>query len=146
MIETNNLTGSSIDEEFLKRVAQIVLKGEDKKGDVSIVLVGPGRIKELNKKYRKKKKVTDVLTFGQSQKFPTVPENKLELGQVVICLREVKKNAKRFNSTFRKELAQVLVHGILHLLGYNHEEDGSGAKKMSEREEHYLSHIKSIRY
>lgn len=134
MIEINNLTTSPVDENFLKKVAKAVLKGKSasrrkKNLGLSIALVGPGRIKELNKKYRKKNKVTDVLTFGEG------------LNEIVICLREVKKNAKGFKSTFKKELARVLIHGILHLLGYNHEKDTKEAEKMEEKQNYYLSRI-----
>ena len=161
MVEINNLTTSSVEEEFLKRVAEIVLKGENKeKADLSIVLVGQGRMRKLNRKYRSKNRVTDVLAFGQNQKFhsvpkqslvrskkiknqkfPILPKNELGLGEAVICLREVKKNAKKYNSTFEKELGRVLIHGILHLSGYDHEKSEVGAKKMAEREQYYLSQI-----
>jgi len=108
------------------------LEGEnEKKDNLSIVLVGQGRMRELNKKYRKKNKVTDVLTFGDG------------LNEIVICLREVKKNAKGFKSSFEKELARVLIHGILHLLGYNHERSEMRAKKMEEKQNYYLSRIKN---
>ncbi|MBA7596479.1 Endoribonuclease YbeY [subsurface metagenome] len=121
MIEVNNLTTNKVDEEFLKGLVKKVLQGENKKiADLSIVLVGQGRIRELNKKYRGKNKTTDVLSFQYD-----------ELGEVIICLREVKKNAKKFGSTYKKELARILIHGILHILGYDHE-------KMKEKENHYL--------
>jgi len=143
MTEINNLTTSLVDEGFLKRVAEIVLKGENKeKADLSIVLVGQGRMRKLNKKYRANNRVTDVLAFGQNQKFPTISKEKLRLGEVVICLREVKKNAKKYNSTFEKELGRVLIHGILHLSGYDHEKSEPEANKMKEKEEYYLSQIK----
>ncbi|MDP2864044.1 MAG: rRNA maturation RNase YbeY [bacterium] len=130
MIEVNNLTANPINEEFLKGVAKKVLEGENEaENNLSIALVGQGRIRELNKKYRKKNKVTDVLTFGEG------------LNEIVICLREVKKNAKGFKSTFKKELARVLIHGILHLLGYNHEKDTKEAEKMEEKQNYYLSRI-----
>lgn len=115
MIEINNLTTSEVDEKFLKRVARKVLKGENKReGELSIALVGEGRIRKLNKKYRGEDRVTDVLAFGGNSKF------NLEIGEIIICLPEIKKNAKRFNSTFKKELVRVLIHGILHILGYDH--------------------------
>ena len=154
MIEINNLTTVKIDEEFLKKIAKIVLEGDDKKkSDLSVALVGQGRIRELNKKYRGKNRTTDVLTFGKSlprtkpkvlvrgQKFPIIPESESELGEVVICLREVKKNAKRFSSTFEKELTQVLIHGILHLLGYDHEKNETDTKKMEKKQRYYLLKI-----
>ena len=142
MIEINNLTTSSVNKEFLKKTAQEVLKNESALPSfLSIVLVGSARIKKLNKKYRKKNRVTDVLAFGQGQKLPSLLKRELELGEIVICLQEVKKNAQRFNSAFKKELARVLIHGILHLLGYDHEKTKKEAEKMSEKEEYYLSKL-----
>jgi len=130
MIEVNNLTTVQIDEEFLGKVCQKVLESEDKKAsDLSIALVGQGRIRELNKRYRGRNSVTDVLAF---------PNRELGLGEIVICLREIKKNAKRFSSVFEKELAQVLIHGILHLLGYDHEISPEKAKEMETKQNYYL--------
>ena len=130
MIEVNNLTTIQIDEEFFKKIAQKVLKSEKQENkNLSIALVGQGRIRELNKKYRGKNRVTDVLAF---------PNRELGLGEIVICLREVKKNVKRFSSTFEKELARVLIHGILHLLEYDHEKGDAQAKKMEEKQNYYL--------
>jgi probable rRNA maturation factor len=143
MIEINNLTTNQVDEEFLKKVAEKVLVEENKKGDLSIALVGQGRIRELNKKYRGKNRVTDVLAFGENAKYK-IPDTEYKiqsLGEIVICLREVKKNAKRFKSTFEKELARVLIHGISHLLGYNHEISEKEAKKMMEKEDYYLKQL-----
>jgi probable rRNA maturation factor len=130
MIEINNLTTVQIEEEFLKKVAQKVLESE-KEGNknLSIALVGQGRIRELNKRYRGKNRATDVLTF---------PNKEIGLGEIVICLREVKKNTKRFSSAFEKELARVSIHGILHLLGYDHEKSETEAKKMEEKQNYYL--------
>jgi len=129
MIEVNNLTTSQVDENFVKRIVEGVLKGEKKQRDISVAFIGEGRMRKLNKKYRKKNKVTDVLTFGGG------------LGEIVICLREVKKNAKKFNSSFQEELAQVLIHGVLHLLSYNHEKSKEEEEKMRKKEEYYLQKI-----
>lgn len=144
MIEINNLTMVSVDEELLKKVAKKVLKEERQEDrDLSIALVGQGRIRALNKKYRGKNRVTDVLAFPgpivSFEKFKIGGIKKTEgLGEIIICLREVKKNAKRFGSVFERELAKVLLHGILHLLGYDHEKSEIEAKKMKEKEEYYL--------
>jgi rRNA maturation RNase YbeY len=140
MIEINNLTTNPIDEEFLKKVVKIVL---EKETDLSIAFIGQGKMQKLNKIYRKKNRVTDVLAFPESkvllEKFKTGPTRKTQgLGEIVICLREVKKNAKKFGETFEKELARVLIHGILHLLGYDHEQSEEEAKKMEEKQNYYL--------
>lgn len=135
MIEVNNLTRQKIDGNFLKRVAKIALKGENSKvADLSIALVPEKEIKKLNKKYRKENKPTDVLSFEAS-------EFDLSLGEVVICPERVKEDAREFGTTFKKELALVLIHGILHLLGYDHEKGGRQAREMEAKQKHYLSKI-----
>jgi len=154
MIEINNLTTNLVDENFLKKVAQKVLKEEGKsETDLSIALIGQGRIRELNRRYRGKNRATDVLAFGQGSAFAKeksrfiLPSSKeLGLGEIVICLREVKKNTKRFGSTFEKELATCLIHGILHLLGYDHEKDEVAAKKMEDKQQYYLSKMPNTLY
>jgi probable rRNA maturation factor len=105
MIEVNNLTKQRIDEDFLKTLAKKVLKRENRTIDVSIVIVGKKRIRDLNKKYRHKDETTDVLSFGEG------------LNEIVICPAAVKNN-----------LNEVLIHGIFHLLGYEH------SKKMEQKE------------
>lgn len=131
MISVKNLTKIAIDENLLKGVAKIVLKGENigRDKELSIVLVKGAEIKRLNKKYRKKDQTTDVLSF----------EGDKELGEIVICLEEVKKNAKEIGSTFKKELIFVLIHGILHLSGYDHELSKVESEKMKIKEDKYLS-------
>lgn len=140
MIEVNNLTRSRVDKKFLKRVAQIVLRGENKKeSNLSIVLLGLRKMGNLNKKYRGRNLATDVLSFAFTNKFPVIPG--IEIGEVVICPEIVKKNAKKFKTTFNKELARALTHGLLHLLGYEHEKGRARAKKMQEKQEYYLSQV-----
>ena len=145
MIKVHNLTESQINEDFIKKIARNILKkeGSDRKMGLSIILVRPWRIKELNKRYRKENRITDVLSFGQGLnsprlKFPSLPNGYFELGDVVICLSQVKKNARNFDLSFKKELVLVLIHGILHLLGYDHEKSDKEAREMREREKQYL--------
>ena len=138
-IEVNNLTTNPVDEEFIIRIAEEVLKEEGlseriknkKLSGLSIALLGQGRMRKLNKKYRGKNRTTDVLSFGGKEGF----------WEVVVCLKEIKKNAKKYNSTFEKELARILIHGILHLLGYDHEVSEKGAKEMEKKEGYYLKKI-----
>jgi probable rRNA maturation factor len=140
MISITNLTANSIDKSFFEKIVNLVLKGEKKSEEISIVLIGPAKMRKLNKQYLGKNRTTDVLSFGKLQplefKFP--PGKEKELGEIVICLREVRKNTKRLKSIFETELARVLIHGILHLLGYNHEKSEKEAKKMQEKENYYL--------
>lgn len=129
MVEINNLTSIRIDKSFLGKVANKVLIGENKKKlELSVILLGRDAIRKLNKEYRKKDKPTDVLSFAYD-----------DSGEVAICPAEVKNNSEKFGSSFKKELERVLVHGILHLLGYDHEKGESGARKMRTKEERYSS-------
>ena len=144
MIEINNLTTEDIDENLARKLADIVLRGEGKENsDFSLAFVGQGRMRQVNKKFRNKNRVTDVLSFPESkvslEKFKVGGSVKTQnLGEIIICVREVKKNAKRFDFSFQKELSQVLIHGILHLLGFDHETNEKDAEKMREKEEQYL--------
>lgn len=153
MIKVHNLTKSQINEDFFKKIARNILKkeGSERKTGLSIILVKPWRIKELNKKYRKENRITDVLSFDQGLKskrlkFPSLPNEYFELGNVVICLSQVKKNARKFRSSFKRELVLVLVHGILHLLGYDHEKSDKEAKKMKEKEKQYLKQALNFQF
>jgi probable rRNA maturation factor len=128
MIEVNNLTTSQINKQFLKKIVKKVLQGEKKKIELSIALVNQTTIKKLNKKYRNKDKSTDILSFFYG-----------DSAELVICPVEVKKNALIFKNSFKKELAKTLIHGILHLTGYDHEATKKKAETMEKRQEYYLS-------
>lgn len=132
MIEINNLTEVEIDED---RVRRAISTATDK--DVSLAFIGPGRMRKLNKKYRSKNRVTDVLSFPESEvefkKFVIGGLKKTDaLGEIVVCLREVKKNSRE-SSSFEQELDKVLIHGTLHLLGYDHEKDSGEMKAKQEQ-------------
>ncbi len=142
MLEINNLTTHQIDEKFLNEIAKKVLEEEKKDGVISLVFVGPGRMRKMNYKYRKKNRVTDVLSFPEPQRkdFIIPPEAQKQLGEIFICLREVKKKAKREQSEFKKELARTFIHGLLHLLGYDHQKP-KDAEIMLQKENKYLDYF-----
>lgn len=149
MIEINNLTTNLVDEDFVKKVIQQVLQGEGIKEEVelSLAFVGQGRIRTVNKRYRSKNRATDILSFPgvkvSMKEFKIGPTEKMEgLGEMIICLREVKKNALKQELSFEKELAKVVIHGVLHLLGYDHEKGEQKALEMEKKENYYLTKIK----
>jgi len=140
-IEINNTTAIPVEEKFLKGIVEKIFRSESKKGgNLSIAFIGEKRMRSLNKKYRGKDRATDVLSFSQSGKIPAAIENKLE-EEIIICLQAVKRNAARYNSTFKRELARVLIHGVLHLLGYDHEKSQKAAEEMRKKEDYYLSAV-----
>jgi probable rRNA maturation factor len=128
MVNVSNLTDVKISKNIFKKIGKIVLGEEGQKKEVSIVLVNSDIIERLNSQYRKKNKVTDVLSFeGEGD----------ELGEIVICLEEVEKNSKTDKSYLEKELATVFIHGLLHLLGYDHESK-KDFNKMILKQNYYL--------
>jgi len=136
MIEIRNLTRTKIDAKRLEAVAKKVLKSENiKLKGLSIVFLGKAEIKKLNEKYREKNQPTDVLSFSQNYDFPFLKE---DLGEIVICPEQVAKNAKGAKEEFERELVRVLIHGILHLLGYEHEKSAKEAAEMEKKQEYYL--------
>ena len=116
------------------------LKLKNKKIEIGLSLVGEAKIKELNKKYRGKNKVTDVLSFpldeARLKKYDILP-----LGDIFICLPFAVKEAKRQSISLEKELAWLTVHGFLHLFGYDHEKSKTAAKNMLSIESRILAKI-----
>jgi probable rRNA maturation factor len=102
--------------------------------------VGEAKIQELNKKYRGKNKVTDVLSFPMSEKIE-IGSKKSEvkdIGDIFICLPFAKKTAKSENVDIEDKLARLTVHGFLHLLGYDHERSSAEEKNMFSLEDNIL--------
>ncbi len=129
---------------FFKEILDMAtreLKIKDKNIEVSLNLVGEDKIRGLNRKYRSKDEVTDVLSFpleeSRLKKYGILP-----LGDIFICLPFAVKESKRQNISLEKELAWLTVHGFLHLLGYDHEISETGAREMFKTESRILSKIK----
>ncbi len=131
----SNQSSVLVDEKRIKSLAEKVLSGEGfNKAEISVALVSKNEIRFLNKKYRKKDEVTDVLSFphdgigleGTGISF---------IGEVVICPSQVKEQA---TTSFIDEVDRVLIHGTLHLLGFNHERSESERIRMKKKEEFYL--------
>jgi probable rRNA maturation factor len=139
MIEINNLTNYIADKKVFSTVAKKVLLGENRIIEtLSLAFVDKEEIKKLNKKFRKKNKATDVLSFDLKESF-NLSEDKNYLGEIIICPEVVKENAKKFGTTAKKEMMKVFVHGILHLCGYDHEKNRVEEKIMEDKQNFYLS-------
>jgi probable rRNA maturation factor len=107
--------------------------------EISIVITDDASIRELNKSYRKKDKATDILSFSQLdiRRRAFMPPT---LGDLVISLDTAVKQAKKYKHSLMKELERLLIHGTLHLLGYDHEKvSKSIAEKMRRKEKVLLS-------
>ncbi len=86
------------------------------------VFVNSAEIRRLNKKFRDKDRATDVLSFA-----PVEPDS---LGELVFCPQVIRKQAFEHGLSYRDELLYMLIHGILHLLGYEHEKSDKQARVM----------------
>ena len=107
-----------------RELAERALKaiGESRERAATIVLVSDPAIKKLNQQYRGKNYATDVLSFPvQRERFEK--ELKTHLGEVVISLDRAARQAKENSLTFANEVEQLILHGLLHLCGYDHETD-----------------------
>lgn len=98
------------------------IKGLHAGAHLNLVFLNTAPAKKLNLQYRKKNYATDVLSFAGDR-------HQL-LGELVLCPQVLKKQAKEHGLSYRDELTYMILHGILHLLGYDHERDQKQAKVM----------------
>lgn len=103
----------------------------------SLAFISAQEIKAINKQYRHKNKPTDVLSFENIKRTGFVFDKKF-LGDIIICPEIVAKNAKRKQVTFNQEMLLVYIHGILHLLGMDHEKSLKDEKRMDKLQNQYV--------
>ena len=109
----------AVDEIRLSAVASHTLEVEevDEEAELSILLVAPDHIRRLNKRFAGDAYATDVLAFPMMEK----EEGEYLLGDVVICPAVAARNAEKLGHPLAQELDTLVVHGTLHLLGYDHQ-------------------------
>jgi len=108
------------------------------RSSVSLLLVGDRTMRGLNRRYRRKDRTTDVLAFlarGAPPRTPYVPRGTSALlGDVVISLPQAVRQAKAAGHSTDREMTLLLIHGTLHLLGYDHERSARAARRMHRKE------------
>ncbi|MAF14261.1 MAG: rRNA maturation RNase YbeY [Parcubacteria group bacterium] len=139
--EVNQQAGKKISLKLWQKWISKITKTLKLKNDleISIAVVGDQRIKKLNATYRQKNKVTDVLSFGaltKTSKFNKV--NQQYLGEIVIGYQQAVRQSNKIGHSVNQEFEKLLVHGFLHLLGYDHEKDNE-AKTMEKLEQKIIS-------
>lgn len=126
-IEMENRSGHGIDDEKIKFVAAAVLKRLGcRQGELGVTFVGAGEMEKMNAAYMGREGLTDVLSFPlDAMGAPTARDEEvpLLLGDVVICPDAVEEGTPELEAGFMQEICLLLVHGILHLAGYDHETD-----------------------
>ena len=131
MLEITSLVKDGKYNAWLKKVGERVAKDLKIRKLISVVLAGDKKICELNRRYRKKNRVTDVLSFGDWRR----PDF---LGEIVISLPQIERQAKEYKVEIKQELARILIHGILHLTGLDHENSKVEEHKMFKKQEQLL--------
>jgi rRNA maturation RNase YbeY len=131
-IEINNTTQSPVADDFFVAVAEKTFAElkldflEGKNISISLALVTPEEIQKINKEHRKHDDVTDILSFaeyGDIEEVKKAVDSELFLGELILCYDDIKKYAADAGIKLEKELANVISHGILHLLGFEHGEE-----------------------
>jgi probable rRNA maturation factor len=135
-----------VDGAGLRRLAELVLEEEGLPPDteISLILVGSDQMAEYHRRFMDGQGPTDVLAFPLEDLHPgTVPVRManappVSLGDVFLCPPEVRRHSEEDGLPFEEYLALLVVHGILHLLGYDHHDDPS-AEQMEQRERQLLA-------
>lgn len=109
-----------------KALVNKIIEREKAEGKIDISLVDDRTIRRLNREFRKKDKATDVLAFPYGRSVD--PEG--IIGDVIIARDTTRKNAKRYGTSLKNEMKRLVIHGVLHVLGYDHGRRMSRAEKI----------------
>ena len=112
--ETKRKIKKSLIERIEKEFKRTKLTGKVSKKACNLIIYTPKKISKLNKELFDRTGHTDVISV------PNPIENSDEIGDIYICLKVVEDNAKRYKTTLNEEFTRIIVHGILHLLGFQH--------------------------
>jgi probable rRNA maturation factor len=140
--------GESVDLEQLRELAELVLRreGYPESTEVTVLLVDEDEMSSYNERFLNRSGPTDVLAFPVEELTPgVVPDHNpagppLMIGDVIVAPSFVGRQAAEYESSFEDEMALMVAHGILHLLGYDHIEEGD-AQEMESKEAELLSSI-----
>jgi probable rRNA maturation factor len=128
-----------VDTELLCRITTEVLRGEGVEGDValSVVVTDDEAVRELNRQFRDVDAPTDVLAFGSGAEgdFVTAPGQPAYLGDIVISYPRAVAQAKEYGHPINRELTLLAVHGVLHLLGYDHVDEADKMQMWARQKE-----------
>ncbi len=134
-----NTTNEKIDIEDMDKVIQFACKKMQINNPIlNITLVDSEKIREINKLYRNKDSVTDVISFAFEEVNDIQYTDVRFLGEIYICYERCVSQAEEYGHSVRRELCYLAIHGLLHLLGYDHMEEDE-KKIMRAKEEEILS-------
>lgn len=129
----STVRGSGIAARSVKRTAEALLEALDEKGSaLSLSLVNDAQIRKLNRIHRGKDRPTDVLSFPLAAPDARPGEGERLLGDVVISVDTARRQAAEYDATLEAELNRLLIHGVLHVMGHDHEEPGERERMRAE--------------
>ena len=131
---------------LIRRCCHAVLQTEGfpDPAEISVSFVDNDQIREMNRQYRDKDSVTDVLSFpmGEDGHYDVNHETGAKiLGDIVISVPKAMEQAKTYGHTLEREIGYLTAHSMLHLLGYDHEEGGLARVRMREKEERVMREL-----
>ena len=140
-LEVDETSPGGVDLDGLRTLVEAVLEAEELEPGtgLAIRLSDDASLRELNRTHRGADEPTDVLSFGaeEGEAFPAAPGEPRYLGDIAVSLEAVERQAAEAGLAAKDELAHVVLHGVLHLLGYDHLNDADDAA-MRAREEAFL--------
>ncbi len=105
----------------VKKIVKFALKYLNIKNSIfNIIIVDDDKIRQINKKYRNKDSVTDVISFALEDDKTFIKTKIRVLGDIYVCLNKAREQAINYNHSFKREISFLTIHGLLHLLGYDH--------------------------
>lgn len=120
----------------IKKIISDILKSERKKCNyINIIFVNDKEIKKINADFRLKNSETDVISFSSKEK-------KYSCGDIFISVDTAKNNAKKYKVDLKDEILRLVIHGILHVLGYDHTDVFGKKEVMNKKQEKYLKFLK----
>ncbi len=119
-----NTTSEDVSIDDIENICKLTFKKLDVKNPVfSITIVDNKRIREINREYRNKDSETDVISFAFEEADDYIYPDMRFLGEIYISIDKAKSQAEEYGHSLKRELCFLTVHGLLHLLGYDHIEE-----------------------
>ena len=134
----NTVAGIRVPRARLTRLAEIVLRAQGVAKSVNLILVGDSTMRQLNRRFRRQDKTTDVLSFAMEEDIDPL------LGEIYISIPTARRNAAGDRRRLDEELLQLFCHGLLHLTGTHHP-NAKARAEMKRLEDQYLLHLEKSR-
>ena len=137
MIDITNQTKNPVPRQLILKTLKHASRNlKIKSTDLSVVFVSQPLIKKLNFNYRHQNQATDVLSFSYNHSRANLD------GEIIICYSILKKNARHYGHSIKQELVKILIHSLLHLIGYDHAQ-AKDARQMENLENKIIKSFKA---